>query len=330
MHDDDPFTGSVPGAAARTTTERLLAALELLEQTDARQPELTRGLALVAAARGDGLADALPLVAQHVRVERAAGGRVAGSGLRRARDGLRWTRRDQRHVVEQHLDRDRVARVAQQQGALEQYLREAEQKIARAREALEAELASESRIFEEALEKIRTETQERVRRVLEGAPPRMRLLLRPIANGRTILHVERVSPDDAVLLLYALTGRIPSRYGYLFDDSTNDVTQAPEPLYPDEGVTDDKVRCDPPALRNFLGSAGRVLPVKGFIPVFIPEPGGGEAFYRLLQRGPVMEVERLDGDGFRCLLQQVEGERFAGHLLRLKLEGRLDLELEAG
>src|SRR5690606_30937248 len=45
MHDDDPFTGSVPGAAARTTTERLLAALELLEQTDARQPELTRGLA---------------------------------------------------------------------------------------------------------------------------------------------------------------------------------------------------------------------------------------------------------------------------------------------
>ena len=43
-----------------------------------------------------------------------------------------------------------------------------------------------------------------------------------------------------------------------------------------------------------------------------------------------MEVEVAEGPGFRSILTREESERFAGHLLRLKLEGKLELEVEAG
>jgi hypothetical protein len=43
-----------------------------------------------------------------------------------------------------------------------------------------------------------------------------------------------------------------------------------------------------------------------------------------------MEAELLDGDDFRSVLAREEAERLAGHLLRIKLGGGLDLELGAG
>jgi hypothetical protein len=138
-----------------------------------------------------------------------------------------------------------------------------------------------------------------------------------------------VSTDDAVLLLYVLTGRIPSRYDFLFDDSTDDVTLPPPPLYPDEGVGFAETRPGAQALAQRLRDMGPVLPVKGYLPVWVPR-GSGEELFLLRERGPVMEAELLDGDGFRSVLEREEAERLAGHLLRLKLEGRIELELGAG
>ncbi len=62
----------------------------------------------------------------------------------------------------------------------------------------------------------------------------------------------------------------------------------------------------------------------------MPRPEAGEHFFRMLQRGPVMEVEVAEGEAFRNILSREEAERFAGHLLRLKLEEKIELELEAG
>ncbi|MBX5481153.1 MAG: hypothetical protein IRZ16_04785 [Myxococcaceae bacterium] len=213
---------------------------------------------------------------------------------------------------------------------LQKLLAEAETKIADARATLEKELASEVALYEEAFERIRTEIEQRVQRMLAGAPPRLRLLLRPLGQTRTLLHLDRVSGDESVLLLYAFAGRIPSRYGFLFDDSTDDATLPPQPLYAEEGVPASGTRPDPDQLRAYLQSGTRVLAIKGFLPVFVPTPDGGEAFYRLLQRGPVMEVELLRGGEFTSILEREEGERFAGHLLRLKLAGKIRLEMEAG
>lgn len=210
------------------------------------------------------------------------------------------------------------------------FLRQAEEKLARAREVLAKDEAESEARYQAAFEEIRATVKDRVRRYLAGSPPRLRLLLRKVGATRAILHVERVGGDAPVLLLYLFTGRIPTRHGFLFDDSTEDVALPPAPLYPEEGVAPGEVRPEASVLVARVRVPGEVLPVKGFLPVFVPRPEGGDDFFRLLQRGPVMEVEVAEGPGFRGVLTREESERFAGHLLRLKLEGRLELEVEAG
>jgi hypothetical protein len=214
---------------------------------------------------------------------------------------------------------------------LDAFLGEAEERLARARSDLQAGLREEESHFADAFAKIQDEVLQRVQRTLEKVRPLVRVRLRSIGQSRTMLHVDRVRPDDAVLLLNVLSGRIPSRYGYLFDDSTDDVALAPPPLYPDEGIDASQTRPSAEALRELARSERKVLPAKGFIPVFVANPSaaGGEDFFRLLQRGPVMEVELQEGAQFRNLLSREEGERFAGHLLRLKLQGRIELEVVA-
>lgn len=213
---------------------------------------------------------------------------------------------------------------------LDGFLRDAEAKLDAARRALDERIAREEAEHTQAMSTLRDQIIEKVKHFLEKVKPALRLELRPIGAQRAVLHLQRVSPDEAVLLLYVLTERIPSRYDFLFDDSTEDVLLPPPPLYADEGVAPEEVRPGGQALRERLRSAPRVLPVKGFLPVEVPRPGGGEDFFRLRLRGPVMEAELLDGDDFRPVLAREEAERLAGHLLRLKLQGRVELEIATG
>jgi hypothetical protein len=210
------------------------------------------------------------------------------------------------------------------------FLRGAEARLSQAREEVARKEADSEAFYQQVFDEIRATLTDRVRRYLEASRPSLKLLLRKVGATRSILHVARVSSDESVLLCFLFTRRIPSRYGFLFDDSTDEVSLPPAPLYPDEGVDSHGIRPDAAALAARIGSPGGALPLKGFLPVFIPRPEGGEDFFRLLQRGPVMEVEVAEGPGFRSILTREESERFAGHLLRLKLEGRLELEVEAG
>ncbi|WP_341868209.1 hypothetical protein [Corallococcus sicarius] len=218
----------------------------------------------------------------------------------------------------------------QPQGAASDFLRDAEAKLARARDAVtQREAESEAR-YQAAFTEVRTTLLDRVRRYLASSQPHLTLLLRRVGAERSILHVARVGPDEAVLLCYLLTQRVPSRYGFLFDDSTEDLALAPAPLYPEESIPADAVRPDAQGLLRVIDASVDVLPLKGFVPLRVPRPGGGEDFFRLLQRGAVMEVELAEGPDFRSILTREEAERFAGHLLRLKLEGRLGLDIETG
>lgn len=212
---------------------------------------------------------------------------------------------------------------------LDGFLREAEAKVTRAREVLAKQQEESETFFQDALLEARTTIRDRVRRYQEGTRPTLELVLHRVGATRTILHARRVAEDDAVLLCFLFTGRIPTRYGFLFDDSTEDVSLPPAPLYADEGVASAEVRPDAASLEARLRGPGDALPLKSFLPVFVPRPGGGEDFFRLLQRGPVMEVELAEGSTFRNVLAREEAERFAGHLLRLKLEGRIELDIQA-
>ena len=64
-------------------------------------------------------------------------------------------------------------------------------------------------------------------------------------------------------------------------------------------------------------------PVKGMLPLTLPDG----SWLRWLTRGPVLEAEVQDGEGFRNLLTQQEAERVTGLLLSHKLAGKLELEL---
>jgi len=210
------------------------------------------------------------------------------------------------------------------------FLRDAEAKLTQAREALaQREAESEAR-HAEAFAEIRATLKDRVQRYLGASRPALTLMLRRLGAERSILHLSRVSGDTPVLLCFLLTGRIPSRHGFLLDDSTEDVSLPPAPLYADEDVAPEAVRPDAAELEARVRGAGEVLPLKGFLPVFVPKPSGGEDFFRLLQRGAVLEVEVADGSTFRNILSRDESERFAGYLLRLKLEGRIELDIEVG
>lgn len=212
---------------------------------------------------------------------------------------------------------------------LSDFLHQAEARLEAARVELEARSAAVQSAFAAAEAELEALILERTARFVGASRPRVSLSVHSPLPGKKLLHAARLSGDEPVLLLFALTGRIPSRHGFLFDDTTDDVQRPPPPLYAERGVAESEVRPSARQLRERCREVAPVLPVKGFVPVFVPSPEG-ERFYRFLQRGAVMEVELQDGEDFRSILTEAEAELFAGFLLRKKLEGALELELRAG
>ncbi|MFZ5443707.1 MAG: hypothetical protein ACOZQL_27110 [Myxococcota bacterium] len=206
-------------------------------------------------------------------------------------------------------------------GELDQFLAQAKQKL----EASKAELAERTRVADEAftseLGKLRGGILARVSRQAAQVRPAFRLAVRNLGGERRILHARRLGEDEAVIALFVLTGRIPSRYHYLLDDATDDVLAAPPSLYADEGNTE--LRPTATALSAQLDARQDVWPVKGSLPLKLPDG----RWMRWCSRGAVLEAEIADGDAFRNLLTRDEAERITGALLAQKLAGRLELEL---
>jgi hypothetical protein len=224
---------------------------------------------------------------------------------------------------------DALAQPDPEADALARYVQTAEAELRAKTEALDAERSAMEASFAKALSDLKAELQARVARCVGKVRPRLHLFVRNLGPGRRILHLDRLDDDAAVILTYLLAGVLPTRHGFLRDDSTEDVSLPPAPLYPEEGVAADAVRPSAPSLAARFDAASGFVPIKGFLPLRLPRPEGF-AFYRLLMRGPVLEVERVDGEGFSPLLAQDEAERLAGHLVRLKLAGKVELEIEAG
>ena len=205
--------------------------------------------------------------------------------------------------------------------ALDGFLVEAKAKLATTQNRLEERARSADAAFKAELDKVRQELCVRVARQADAVRPVFKLALRVLSGERRILHAHRLGADESVIALYALTARIPSRYDFLFVDSTDDALMAPPVLYADEGVTD--VRPLPSALAAMLMARAEVWPVKGVLPMQLPDG----SWLRWISRGAVLEAEVQEGDGFRNLLTPDEAERVTGLLLSHKLAGRLELEL---
>jgi hypothetical protein len=189
--------------------------------------------------------------------------------------------------------------------------------------ALEARALEAEAALEQALNEVRAELRRRVSARAKVTPPRVELMVRTLPGDRRILHLRRPSPDDAVLLLFAMSGRCPTRYGFLFDDSTDDALLAPPSLYADDGVV--QARPKPSELVTALSPRTDFWPLKGAL--LLLRPG---LTMRWLCRGAVLEAEVADADAFRNLLTREEAEQLTGVLLSLKLAGALELELVRG
>jgi hypothetical protein len=205
--------------------------------------------------------------------------------------------------------------------ALDGFLVDAKAKLAAALHQLEDRARAAEEAFQAELGRVREELRGRVTRQAGSIHPVFKLAIRVLAGERRILHAHRLGADESVIALFALTGRIPSRYAFLFDDSTDDVQAQPPMLYADEGITD--VRPSTSALASVLSAREQIWPVKGMLPM--PLPDG--TWLRWISRGAVLEAEIQEGEGFRNLLTHDEAERITGLLLSHKLAGRLELEL---
>jgi hypothetical protein len=213
---------------------------------------------------------------------------------------------------------------------LQALVSEAEERVAAGRAALEQQLAAELEACERRCAEAESEVLSRVARYAAGAAVPVRLMLRPVGTSRAVLHLGRPSPDESVLLCHLLTGAVPSRYRFLEDEATDDLSLGAPPLYADAGVTAGEIRPTPEALAARLAAGGPVLPVRGFIPVRLPAEGGAADTFRFLQRGPVLELEQLRDGAFASVLPLDQAERVAGLLLRLRVEGRVLLDVRSG
>ena len=209
----------------------------------------------------------------------------------------------------------------QKTSALDAFVNEAKEKLESALRQLEERSAAAESIFATELKKVREELRARVARQAAKVKPVFQLVIRVLGGDRRILHARRLGGDESVIALFALTGRIPSRYEFLYDDSTDDVMAAPPLLYADEGVTE--IRPSASTLASELSARSEVWPVKGLLPVTLPDG----TWVRWISRGPVLEAEVREGDGFRNVLTSDEAERITGLLLANKLSGKLELEL---
>jgi len=266
-----------------------------------------------------------------LRLERAlALERFAEEGRRLGQQAGFWVGAA-RAAVESNVTAGEAGQELAEAPPLQRAAAEAEAKLKATAAAVEAQARKTDAEFAEAELHVRAEIRARVQRYAASARTRVALRRHPAGGeGRTILHLDRVGPDESVVLMYLLSGKLPTRHGFLFDDSTENVARPPPWLYAEEGVGKEQVRPPPRELAARLQASEQFAPVKGFVPVFIHSATGGPpVLHRLLERGAVMEAEISDGDQFRNVLTQEEAERVAGALLRLQVEGRLQLELGA-
>jgi hypothetical protein len=216
--------------------------------------------------------------------------------------------------------------LAQRADPLGEFVEQAQAELAAARRALEQRGRAEEHAFDEALTKVRSSIVGLARKTLAHYRPRLEVTMQPVGAERSLVHLGRPSPDDAVLLCYLLTGKLFTRYDAFFDDAVDDADLPPPRFYAEEGnpvarlpTIDDEDALSFEPERLFV-------PFKGFIPFRV----AGQDFprFRIVNRGPVAEVEaRQAGGAYQALMARADAELFTGWLLRLNVEAKLELAL---
>lgn len=205
---------------------------------------------------------------------------------------------------------------------------EAKAELERARKALGAREEAEEADAAKVEARVRKALLHRADQHLAIHKPKVALTVHPVGKDQTLLEVAGLGDEDAALLMRVLHARLPTRWGFFSDDAVQDLARGPAKLYPDEGVTE-LFPADAEAEDAILFGKGDFLPVRMQIPFALPKKPFPR--FRLVHHGPVAQVEsRREGQPWSHLVPREDSELLSGYLLRLKLAGKLDLDLEVG
>lgn len=196
--------------------------------------------------------------------------------------------------------------------------------------ALEEERAAETRRFQRESRAFAKALGRMADRYAEHYVVPLRFRVHPIqaksSEGRCVVQVDEIGPDDAVLLVRALTGKLPTRYGFYNDDAVTDLGGPPARWYVEDGVPaailDDVERAD-----REVGRRGGLLAVRTMIPIRVP--GHDFPRFRIVARGRVGELEsRGEGAPYANRIAPADLELLSGYLISLRFAGRVAFEVE--
>ncbi|MDF1563021.1 MAG: hypothetical protein P1V51_08250 [Deltaproteobacteria bacterium] len=199
------------------------------------------------------------------------------------------------------------------------------------REAFEAWAREETGRLEAAIEAASAEVTARVERWLEHFRPHLRLEVAAIGKERSVVHLPTPRGDEAVLLCALLTGKPPLTYDFLLDDAVDHLGQPSALAAAGAGIDLSALRegsaDDEDAIAH--GSEATLLPIRRHLP--LTDPILGWPRFRLMLRGPVLELESREADtGYTHLLPAAHAERFTGYLVALQAKGKLEVAVDLG
>lgn len=212
---------------------------------------------------------------------------------------------------------------------LAEFVAASQRELAAAREELESRTVAEEQLFSTELEALRSRLVAKAELLLAHHRPRLEVQVQPVGRERGLLHLGRLEEQDVVLAGFLFTGKLLTRWDAFRDDAVDQVGEEPARLYVEENsprarydrLEDEEAVFDDPSTR--------FLPARGVLPLRIP----GYAFprFRLVNRGPVIEAEaRSEGGGYEALMPRASAELLSGYLIRLKVDGKIELKLSVG
>ena len=197
------------------------------------------------------------------------------------------------------------------------------------RAALALRADEEERFFAQQIDAVKERLAQRADSLLAHHRPRIEVQVQPVGKDRSIVHLARPEAQDLVLFAYLLSARLFTRYDAFLDDSLDSMGMEPPRFFAEEGNANTRFERieDEEA---FAAEPGRVfLPVKGVI--YFRVAGHDFPRFRLTNRGPVMEAEARDAAGaYEHLMPRPSAELLTGLLIKLKIDGRVDLVLKIG
>ncbi len=207
------------------------------------------------------------------------------------------------------------------------FLGSAERELAAARAQLDARAAKERELFTAEIARASDAIARCAQSMLAVHAPRAALSIQTVGRTHAVAWMDRPTPDDAVLLCYLLSGRLPTHYDALFDDALDDLALVPATFFAEEGFvarpsSDDEAEalCQQPD-RAFV-------PFKAMIPFRLPDRDFPRL--RFVNQGPVLQLVAREARGnYESLMPLATAEAVAGLLIRLQVEGRIALEFKA-